>query len=133
MARTLRTKVEGLDELVKAVEALEKKVSGKEVQDVLLSGAFLIRDEARARVPVDTGLLRSNIIATRGKPKSDDGTDVLVGVRYGKGGGNTAHFSEFGTTKEAARPWFRPAVSAKKTEAGEKIAEGLKKLIEEKT
>lgn len=132
MARSVKfTKVEGLDDLAKAVEKLKGRVSGKEVQNVLLSGAFVIRDEAKARVPVDTGRLRDNIIATKGKPKGE-GLDVLVGVRYGKGGGNQAHIIEHGSSKIAPRPFFRPAVSAKKTEAGEKIAEGLKKLIEDK-
>jgi len=133
MARSVNlTKVEGLKGLAQAVEALKDRVKSKEVQDILLAGAFVIRDEARANVPVDTGLLKSNIIATRGKPKGDS-TDVLVGVKYGKGGGNHAALVEFGTSKMQPQPFFRPAVNAKKTEAGEIIAEGLKNLIEEKT
>jgi len=132
MARSVKfTRVEGLDDLAKAVEELKGRVSGKEVQDILLSGAFVIRDEARARVPVDTGRLRENIIATRGKPKGDE-TDVLVGVKYGKDGAPHAHLVEFGSSVQFPKPFFRPAVAAKKAEAGKKIAEGLKKLIEEK-
>lgn len=132
MARSVKfTKVEGLAEFADAVEKLKGKVSGEDVRKVLMRGAFVIRDEAKARVPVDTGKLKESIIATYGKKDPDD-LNVLVGVKYGKGGAPHAHLVEFGTSKMPPRPFFRPAVSSKKTEAGEKIAEGLKKLIEVK-
>lgn len=132
MARSVKfTKVEGLDDLAKAVESLKDRVASDEVKNILLAGAWVIRDEARALVPVRTGLLKENIIATRGKKQSEQ-LDVLVGVRYGKGGGNVAHIIEFGSSKMEAQPFFRPAVAAKKNEAGEIIAAALKKLIEEK-
>ncbi len=132
MARSVKfTKVEGLADLADAVEKLKGKVSGDEVRRVLMRGAFVIRDEAKARVPVDTGKLKESIIATYGKKDPDD-LNVLVGVKYGKGGAPHAHLVEFGTSKMQPRRFFRPAVTAKKNETGEIIAEGLRKLIEGK-
>lgn len=136
MARSLNlTKVEGIPELAKAIEKLQKKVSGDEVRKVLMAGAMEIRDEARERAPEDTGRLKRNVIATYGKNRVSpkDEIDVLVGVKYGKDGGNHAHLIEFGTSKMPAQPFFRPAVQSKKSDVAEIITDGLKNIIEEKS
>ena len=93
-----------------------------------------VLEDARAHVPVDTGLLRDSIRLTVKRPQKGD-TNVVVGLRVavGRGGGAKDlrklekgsterqlawrksahwrwHFVELGTSKMAARPSFQPAL-----------------------
>lgn len=126
-------KVEGLRELqdqliemvgtVGAVKALAK-AGRKALLPVLM--------EAKARVPVDTGLLRDSLKITVKKAPKNSEAAVVVGIKVavGKGGGKSDlkklsgaerkrawrksahwrwHFIEFGTSKMAAKPFLRPS------------------------
>jgi HK97 gp10 family phage protein len=75
-----------------------------------------IRDDAKARVPVDTGFLRDSIVSesvTAGKE-----AEVWVWADYG------IHV-EFGTYKMAARPFLTPAVEAHVDEFADAIGRGV--------
>ncbi len=130
MARTVKPMTVDTRQFVKSIEALKDRVSGKDTRRVLMRAAIVMRDEARNRAPVDTGLLRESIIASYGNPNRSDEVSVFFGPDYRRGGSG-AHFSEIGTSKEPARPWLRPAIAAKKKEAAQIIEEGLKDIIED--
>lgn len=123
--------VKGLRELQAALKRVsDASTDRKFLNSALLGGATLIVNEAKARVPVDTGELRRNIRARSVKPTRHTAT-VQVGVRkllkkqlrklrqkrpdasdpfYWR-------FVEFGTSRVRARPFLRPAFERKKLDA----------------
>lgn len=109
----------------KALEKLPKNVSKRVVRRALYAGATVVRDAARAKVPVQTGALRASIVARASSPStkaSSLGGNELVasvgiarkkflrGKRKGKYPRRYAHIVEFGSRRMAARPFMRPAL-----------------------
>lgn len=107
MAESIR--IEGLTELRRKLLTLPAKLRDRELRAATGAAAKVVRDEARARAPVDTGLTRDNIIAARRRAERYD-EEYAVTVRHkGKGRPFYWKFIEFGTVKLAARPFLRPA------------------------
>lgn len=112
--------------LDRALKTLPGKVAGKVIRSATLSGAGIIRKEARRRVSVDDGTLKKSI-SSKLKDKSD------THVTYSVGPTNKAFygtFLEFGTEHIRPQPFLRPAFDEKKNEAAKKIEERLMKGIE---
>lgn len=130
---------------------LPKRMDRKILNAALLSGAMLIRDDARSRAPVlripdprrRAGTLRRMIRAARIRPR-EHSASVIVGVRkptraavarYKRTKGASAannpddafywFFQEFGTSKMSARPFLRPAFEGKKFAAADLIKKTL--------
>lgn len=139
--------VAGLDELRKKLRELPDKIAKKHLRAAVAAGAKVIRDDARTRVPVDTGLLRRSVIQKwireqsgntrqtfyvlwrRGKKyqavkKKSKGKVLVVNqdAFYGL-------FVEFGTAKMAARPFMRPAFEMRKQDALQAIANKLREAL----
>lgn len=139
--------IRGLRELQDAMRQLPAKVDRDLLNDGLLKGAALVRDDARRRAPLLShadprrlrGTLQRAIQAIRVRPEGYTAT-VLVRVRQltkgqirsfkrrqGRGRGRGAQdnprdpfywpFVEFGTSKMAARPFLRPAFESRKVQA----------------
>jgi HK97 gp10 family phage protein len=72
-------------------------------QDLVTLG-FRVQNGARARCPVDTGRLRASIISS-GLRHDGGGAYVEVGTNVFYGG-----FVEFGTRRNPAQPYLRPAL-----------------------
>lgn len=85
--------------LVRAVARLE--VAG---EAGLWTVGLHVQNVARALCPVDTGRLRSSIMATRGQDGMGPWVEVGTNVYY-------AAFVEFGTRYMAAQPYLRPALA----------------------
>lgn len=136
--------VTGLAETIKALRALPTAISGKSggpLRKALYQAAKVIRAEAIQLAPDDTGLLKKSIAMFRDRAPQNIGANehYTIGVRklrrkyadtqrnrgkgrVGKsytlaGAAYYARFLEFGTSKMAAHPFFRPAFEAKKVEA----------------
>lgn len=97
----------------------------RELKDILIKPAFVMRDEIRDLVPVRTGRLRNAIFASRGR---EDKPGVIIGVNakeapYGR-------FVERGTSKMVAQPFFRPGITATAPSVANLISGDMKKLIE---
>lgn len=149
-------KIEGLSGLLQALKALPPEIASKgggPARVALAKAAKLIRDDARARAPVDTGATRDNIVMKRDSRPDRFGVNerYTVGVRGGaskyannrrnrrKGragqvretAGNTYYwrFKEFGTAKMAAEPFIRPAFDANAERALQLIGSELEKAI----
>lgn len=148
--------ITGLDETLKALRALPKAISGKgggPLRKALFAAAKVIKAEVIARAPEDTGLLKQSIATFRDRrPDGGVAEHYTIGVRklrrkyaltkanvrkrrVGKsysvaGAAYYAKFLEFGTSKMAARPFFRPAFEAKKVEAAEVFARELAKQVD---
>ena len=157
MADGVTVKVEGLKELAERLRSFGPKLARNGLRAAVSAAAQVIRKEAQDRVPVDTGLLRSEIYRKQIREQSSDTKQTYyVGVRkYKKKYANTKHnirkgritqsgkslktyetqdafywrFLEFGTPKMAARPFMRPAFESKKNEAVERMKEKLAERI----
>lgn len=130
----------GLDGAYQMLRQLPAEVVSKRggvVKAALRKGALVIlREEALnlARVTgnldaddqAGTGLLAKSLVVTRGKlPTTGQGERYIVRVKrkaYQRRGKpvttlKTAHILEYGSEKQKAEPWIRPAFNAKAREA----------------
>lgn len=141
MASVVSVKVEGLRELGERMKGLSEAVNNRIARAATAAGAVVIRNAAQAKVPVDTGNLKKNIIVKRlPKGESPLTSEHIVTVRQGKltkkqrdKGLEDAYygkFVEYGTAKMAARPYMRPAFDQNKEKAVEAIQDRIKKRIE---
>lgn len=150
----MQLKVEGLAELAKALSELPQELSGKNggpLRKAIGRAAVVIRDEARRRAPVRSGVLRENIVAARHRKSKQGNEGYFVEVRRkkrryantkanrqkGRVGGvysyaGEAYYGmmvELGTKHMRARPFLRPAFEAKKVEAAEVFRAEFAKAI----
>lgn len=134
-------KLEGLTGVLDTLKSLPPEVvsrRGGPVKSALRKGARVIFKEAQQRLTVavsnasddgkrySTGLLLKNLVVTRGKqPHDGKGERYLVRVRrksYARNGKAvttlaTANLLEYGSVKQQAEPWLRPAFQAKAEDA----------------
>jgi HK97 gp10 family phage protein len=66
---TSRVKITGLDEVLKNLQALDKKVQGKVSKEALRAGAKIMLPVARQESPVKTGIMRKGIKLRMGKKR----------------------------------------------------------------
>lgn len=134
---TIQNHIQGLDGVLEKMRALGPALAKKGARTAMRKGANIVRDDAKKRVPVGdpTKHIRDEIevrfssrtfkrtgdvmfrVGVKGGAKKyvDDKKNRRLG-RVGKdyeGGGNVYYwrFVEFGTSKMAARPFMRPALS----------------------
>jgi HK97 gp10 family phage protein len=112
----IEVKVEGLDELRRALIQLPKEIQQKHLRASVSAGARVVQQKARELAPEDTGTLRRAIYRTRSREGSSSEQEMaIVGVRYGRKYRRRKmdawywRFHEFGTSKMQARPFIRPA------------------------
>lgn len=152
-------KVEGLQDIIARLDALPGELTAKGAGGPLLvtlrrMGAKIAKD-AQSRVPVKTGTLRDNIIASRApKKRRKNGEEAVeVTVRYkakkyadnarnrrlGRVGGEYknngplfyARFLEFGTSKMPAKPFMTAAFEANKGALPSMFAKEMSRAIDE--
>ena len=124
--------IEGLPELKKAFSAASDKARRGGLREAVKKAIRPILREAKARVPVRTGLtkkaLGSTVSVTNTKATG------AVGVRRRSKGrrGSLVHLIEKGTARTRAQPFLRPAIDAAADEAvkvfGASIKEGLERV-----
>lgn len=97
----MTVKVENLSQLQHKLRGLPDTVHEAAAEEIQATG-IKIRDNARRRVPVDTGELRANIK----KRSRDRGLDAWVGLAHAGGRGRHfyARFIEFGTRQHVIEP-----------------------------
>ena len=88
-------KIHGAKELDALLKQLPGRVASRVATNSLRAGARVIRDEAKAQVPVKTGELKRSIKVITGRADRRDSRIVHVGV-FGRMSG-LAHIVEFGT------------------------------------
>jgi len=145
----IEMKLEGLDGVLKTLKSLPPEIVSKRggpVKLALAKGARVIASEVkknlRSVIKTDesTGFLLKNIIVSRGKePKGTRGERYLVRVkrktypdREGKPVNTlkTAHILEYGSEKQTATPFIRPAAISKYQEAITTISTDLVKRLD---
>lgn len=116
-----------LSEAVASVEGRAVGAATKDIKDVFLKGAVVLRDEAKRLVPVKTGRLRDSLWAAKGDPEK---TSALMGQNITKV--PYAHLVEFGhggPMPAPAHPFIRPAILSKKFEVQKIIENGFNAII----
>jgi HK97 gp10 family phage protein len=138
----MEMKLTGIDGVLSTLQSLPPEVVSKRggpVKSALRKGALVILKQEKANLQAvtanqtdseqreSTGLLLANLIASRGKAPTDGkGERYLVRVRrktYARKSGKavttlkTANLLEYGSAKQPAEPWIRPAFAAKAQEA----------------
>ncbi len=118
----MTVKLEGFRELDRALGRLPKATAKNVLRRVLKKAAQPVDDAASAAAPVNTGVLERSVITgsqlTRSQRRgavlstSNYYAEIHIGTSLGRG-----MFQEFGTFKDAAQPWFRPAWEANKDAA----------------
>jgi HK97 gp10 family phage protein len=130
-------KLQGADELLKAMRQVEPKLRKKHLRRAVTQGAAQVRNEVRRRAPVNTGRLKRNIISKgrRGKrtyvkssvfvrtAEREQEHDISTGQFMATTGKKESRsdpkdayywiFIERGTKHRPATPFIRPAVAAK--------------------
>lgn len=145
----------GVDGILNTLRSLPAEVvskNGGPVKTALRKGAMVILKQERVNLQAaisnqtasgrleSTGLLLKNLIASRGKaPTGGKGERYLVRVKkktyLGQGGKptttlQTAQLLEYGSSKQPAEPFIRPAFSAKAAEAITTIEVELRKAVD---
>ncbi len=153
MADLIELKLRGLDGVLQTLSQLPKEVvsrRGGPVKAALRKGALVILREAKLNLAhstggltsdanESTGLLLKSLIASRGKaPTGGNGERYLVRVKrntYNRQGKavttlKTANLLEYGSSKQPAEPWLRPAFQTKAREAISTVERELVKGID---
>ena len=154
MANYGSIRVEGLDQLARALKELPQRVARNGLRAAVYAGAKVIRDEAKLQAPVATGDLGANqpppgtlkrsvimkqIPELSGAQKQTFFVTVRRGKKYRKQGKKANlsqdawywRFVEFGTVKMSARAFLRPAFDLKKNDALTAIKTRLAQRIEQ--
>ena len=151
--------IQGLDAVINTLKQLPPEVVSKRggvVKQAVAAGARVIRNEARKNlvkvtstagktgVSYGSGLTAKNVITKRKNLKNgENGEKYIVSVAYkvypiGKSlykkrpikFNDIAFMLEYGTSKQAAEPWLRPAFDVKKQEAMDKMQSELIKKVD---
>jgi len=130
-------KVDGLATLERRLKQFGPKLTKRGLRSSANSGIQVIKKEAQARAPYRTGRLAKKAIYVKRSKQSTQHTAVyMLGVRVGHKAvrkGIDAYYwfmQEFGTQKQAAQPFLRPAFEAKKFEALDRFARKLREFLD---
>lgn len=132
-------KVEGVGEVIKALEAIGESIKTPELQTILRAEGQRVIETAKSLVPVETGDLRDSI----GYITSKDGQNldkVLIGARKNFYNSYLAPMIEHGTepriVKSGAyrgmlkpKPFLRPALDLNKNAVVNGVNSGISKLV----
>jgi len=120
-------KITGARELERLLKQLEPRSSKRAGDRALRAGAKIVADDAKRRVPVDTGELK-RAIAARIEKRSRYGERVInIGVK--RPVSRRFHLTEFGTAFAPAQPFMRPALETNVKAVLDKIRVTMAKAI----
>jgi HK97 gp10 family phage protein len=125
----MATDVDGLQDLDAAIAALTNELRS-ELPQIVMSGAEIVEGEIRARAPVRTGGLVRHLDSTLvGRGLS---ATAVVQIEDSGPGGVEQHAAlaeEFGTSKQAAAPFFRPGVAAASDKVERHLQDNIMNII----
>lgn len=120
--------VSGLDDMHAAIAALNRELES-ELPGIALAGAEIVEAEVAARAPRRTGALVSSLDAEAELRRGAASAVVQVDDSAKGGGEHYAIFIEYGTSRMAARPFFRPGVEAAKPKVEAALVAGIQNVI----
>jgi HK97 gp10 family phage protein len=146
-------KINGLDQIQRALEQIPKVVADKAIRGGLRKGAESLRERIAANAPRESGFLANHFnvkvrvmhnelaasafVGPASKTYYPNIGDRRVGVSTGKHGqkggalpvASVARFMEFGTSKMAARPFIRPAFESMKEAILDTVVKSIQEAI----
>lgn len=127
--------IEGEKQLQKQLGEVARALGPDAVEKLAIKCAEIIVEDSRRRAPEDTGTLKKAHIAKLLDRWGANPAPAVAKVNYSSResvpAAPHAHLVEWGTSKMAARPYFRPAVDSKGPVAAKRLREGLRRLVEE--
>lgn len=140
MPDVMNIRMEGFKEVNKVLRKLPQEIGQKVTRGALRKGGNVIRDAAIQKAPYSS-IDRATKYAGKKKyytlhlrdqikvrSKKADGINARMEVSVGEA--FWGKFSEFGTSRQAAKPWMRPAFDNTRESAITAIAEELGKGLE---
>lgn len=118
----MEAKVEGVDELVKKLQAMADKATPSQLRAALLAGAQPIQSVAVQKAPVLTGTLRRSIHTETTETKDGAVARIGTNVEY-------AIHQEFGTSRMRGTPFLRPAFNEQQRAALGEIKRALEVMV----
>ncbi len=115
-------KIEGLKEIDRKLSQLPKNLGRRALLNAIRPAARMVRDDIKARSPVgETGDHKKSIKVKARRQKYTKQYHVQVAV----GGDYKSNWLEYGTSRMAAQPHFRPAADAKRGEARKMMVDAI--------
>jgi len=114
--------VEGQKELAAKLKKISQTATN-DIEQALLNSALIVERDAKTKVPVDTGRLRGSI-SHKDENFGSDNPAVTVGTSV-----DYAKHVEFGTSRQAAKPYLYPALIENKSKILKELAKALKKGV----
>jgi HK97 gp10 family phage protein len=131
--------IKGMDEAIKALDAVGVDIKSKELQNVLQDSAQPIIDTAKSLAPEQTGDLKNSIgfITSKDSANLDK---VLIGLRSSHYNHYLGVMFEYGTAPRiqkngrytgslTPRPFMRPALDQHANSVTDKVINGVDKLL----
>jgi HK97 gp10 family phage protein len=113
-ARQWRTRIDGYDELMKMFEDIPIAANAI-IEKAAENGTKIAYDDAKRRVPVDTGALRDALVMKKEKSKKKSKSVWRIKSKpLREGGVKYMLMVEFGTVKTQPKPFLRPALDENK-------------------
>jgi HK97 gp10 family phage protein len=124
--------VTGLPALQQILQGMQRALGTESLRACTAAAAQPILFEAQQRAPVRTGAVRAALqVVTPNSPRRNSSSSVVQVANSGPGGAtHEAIFSEYGTEKQAARPFLRPAFETQKQAAVEAFAAQLARNLQ---
>lgn len=141
----MKVKIDGLDKLQKKLDKLSSIEAQTALEEGIVDGALAVVEDAKDRVPVQTGDLKASLhiggytrltpdyrkIGMYGALRQYKGKGKSFGVLVG----STlpyAHLVELGTKHSRPKPFLRPAADAKQRYVVKRVGQAIDKVIEER-
>lgn len=121
-------KVSGLDQMHAAVQKLKADLA-KQLPAIVAQAAQPLLHEIQARMPVDTGKLESSLDMTSSATPGRASAIVQVDNSGPERDEHYAIFKEYGTSKMAAEPFFRPGIEAGKAAVAQQLVNGVLQVV----
>lgn len=126
------TDIRGMGELAESITALNERLRDA-LPEITLEAARLVEAEIAARAPVHTGtLVHSLSVGTARSSAAQNRASAVVQVDTSAPGGHEhyAIFDEFGTSRQPARPFFRPGVAAAAEPVRKHMSDRIGEVVE---
>lgn len=122
---------ESLDALALALKQVPLHLTEEVHINALKKAAEPLKQRIDVTAPEDTGLMSEDLRIAKTKFKKYGEYQVIVGYRKRRDGhGHVAHFSEFGTEKQPAKPFMRPADEKTKLEQETIYTEAIQQKVD---
>jgi HK97 gp10 family phage protein len=120
----------GLDELHSSIAALQNALIAA-LPATVMEAAQVIEHEIQQRAPEHTGALERSIEVDQTAGATSATAVVQVDDSAQSGDEHYAIFQEFGTSKMAAKPFFRPGIESATDRSSQILIDGVSEVVDQ--